>query len=317
MVEGEFLLDLLGDDRVAVGLQRVPGWSVSSFSWEFEPKQRGVLPVDQPELTNGFPFGLYRCQRMIEVDQQTIVWPADCDLQGTPGLDGTQFNISGLMSDRSGIDGDVIGVRQYRQGDSLKHIHWAKTAALGRLIVQERQTCAQRPFEVLVDLAVSSHIGSGSQSSYEWAIRVAASICQQLHRHQAHVELICLGLPSDHRQTTSNTNGISQLLDFTAKLPHLSDLQQVRSNQPGLTTASLHSHTKKFLVCTDRSSKLLESFDGQRIVIECEKFGLLPGDEAMNQESTTTNIPGIVISTPENASSELQAGWDRGVCYGA
>ncbi|MEM9943053.1 MAG: DUF58 domain-containing protein [Planctomycetota bacterium] len=313
MVEGEFLLDLVEDDRVAVGLQKVPGWSISKFSWEFRPKQRGVLPVDEPILSNGFPFGLYQAKKDVQVERQTIVWPSDCKLKGTPELAGTQFNISGMMSDRPGIDGDVIGVRQYRAGDSLKHVHWAKTAMLGRLIVQERQTCAQKPIEVILDLTSDHHLGNGSQSSFEWAIRAAASICGQLHRHQSHVELVCVGLPENSLHQITNVNGIKPVFDFLAKLPQLAESKESSENfRKSTSVRSRSGQVKRFVICTNRSRDLLNFTNCEKIILDADGFG-----QNRTRKIQSNDWGTIHLNSPSTAQSELQRTWEKGVSHGA
>ena len=57
-VEGEFLQDIFEEeDRVAVGLQRVPSWSESEFKWDFKPPRRGILPSEMPVISTGFRSG--------------------------------------------------------------------------------------------------------------------------------------------------------------------------------------------------------------------------------------------------------------------
>ena len=315
MVEGQFLLDSIDSDEVAVGLQRVPGWSVSRFSWNFEPKQRGVLPIDEPILSNGFPFGLYKSERKIDLKRQTIVWPESTPLNGVPGLDGTQFNIAGMMSDRSGIDGDVIGVRQYRQGDSLKHIHWGKSASRGRLIVQERQTCAQRPFEVILDLTPASHQGAGIGSSYEWTIRIASSVCTQLHQNQVQFELNCLGIPTSVPSQTSNFKGLGPVLDFLARLPHLNEL--LAANGESKAAFDLKStRAKRFFICTSQSVNKSAFHGDQLIELDAEQFEEFAFESPADASSTSQIKSAIQILSPELAFAQLKAGWEQGACNG-
>lgn len=312
MVEGEFLLDILDeDDEVAVALQRVPGWSVSRFSWSFIPRQRGELPRGIPNLTNGFPFGLYKTKKTIAIKRQSIVWPEAKPLRGVPGIEGSQFNIAGMMSDRSGRDGDVIGVRQYRQDDSLKHIHWAKSASLGRLIVQERQTCMQRPVEVIVDLSANAHRGNGSQGSFEWSIRVAATVCSTLHRHQAQLNLTCIGLPSNLPFQVSNTKGLGPVLDFLAKLPLLEEVklaESIRECQKERTG----TQAKRFLICTSESA--LRSTRGTQL-IELNVTAFEECDLRTPSKSSHANVKTkIQILSPELARNQLTTGWEGNVC---
>jgi len=220
MVSGQFLQDLVDpDDVVAVALKRVPAWSKSRFEWPIEPKRRGILPGGTPELKTGFPFDLWTASKDIEVEGQTIVWPQCVDLDGVPELGGNHFNIDGASSTRAGKDGETIGVREYRQGDSIRNIHWSRTAQLNRLIVKERQSFTQKPIGVVIDLNPENHAGLGQQSTYECAIRTVASVVKHLHQHQAHIDLFCVGLPGSLVSRASNQNGLGPMMDFLAMLP--------------------------------------------------------------------------------------------------
>jgi len=190
MLTGQFLQENSDDDPVAVALKRVSAWSISRFDWTIEPGRRGQLPTHIPLLSN----------------------------------------VDGTASQRSGNDGETIGVREYREGDSIRNIHWNHTARCNRLIVREKQTLTQTPIRIVVDLAAERHSGEGGQSTFEWAIRVAASVCKQLHQHQAQVDLVCLGLPAGVPDRVSNRMGLQPVLDFLALLPQY--VPQVENGQP-------------------------------------------------------------------------------------
>ena len=318
MVEGEFLQDIEEeDDKIAVGLQRIPGWSVCRFEWNFEPRRRGKLPLLAPVLANGFPFGIYRSEKDVEVIDQTIVWPMRQELKGQPHLDGDQFNIEGLMSDRFGEDGEIIGVRNYRQGDSLRNVHWQKTASGRELVVKERQKCAQKPIQVLVDLLPSTHCGLGSQSSYEWAIRVAANICQQLHRGHSHIEVVCTGLPREELRQGSNRRGMTSLLDFFAMLP-----QQAELNGPVNEDSSIQvvDGVKTILVCTNRSN-FIEKFGHLATAVVLKVEGFMDSESKSIRSSSSSKpkkaiVPNgdaaVLVTSPETATVDLAAGWEQG-----
>ena len=321
MIVGDFLQDLITeDDKIAVGLQRIPGGSVSTFKWVIKPEKRGILPARQPQIANGFPFGIYHANKPIEIQGKTIIWPKRLDLKGMPEIAGTQFNISGIMSDRAGLDGDVIGVRNYRQGDSLRHIHWGKTAQRNRLIVQERQSCASRPFQIVVDLAAQVHSGIGSQNSYEWGIRIASSIAHQLHHHHAHITLICLGLPTNVEAKITNQTGLPRMMDFLAMLPSLNELSPV-APQPHLRSMILDQSQKTFLITTTASDPLPITAQQQHIVIDIQRFR--PAQSTFGQNLETPHIQDvhtsskqIQVSNPETIGSDFTYGWEQGVSSG-
>ena len=89
MVSGQFLQNLVqDDDLIAVALRKVPAWSVSRFEWLIEPKRRGILPVEPPVLSTGFPFDIVVVSKPIEVIGSMIVWPSCSTLDGVPDLGG-------------------------------------------------------------------------------------------------------------------------------------------------------------------------------------------------------------------------------------
>ncbi|MEL7497630.1 MAG: DUF58 domain-containing protein [Planctomycetota bacterium] len=282
-VEGEFLQDIeTEEDRIAVGLQRIPGWSVCQFEWDFEPERRGILPAKTPRIANGFPFGIYRSERNINVDQQTIVWPRRQPLEGHPDVDGDQFNVMGLLSDRVGEDGEVIGVRPFRDGDSIRNVHWQKTAATQQVVIKERQKLAQRLMEVVVDLTPSTHGGKGSQNSYEWAIRIAGNICRKLHQSKSQVGIICLGLPNEIESRSNNQWGLEPLLDYLAILPPLDSPQLQSKDRPLAVEYSFNPHAKTILICTNQSSLCNQKKDVVSFVMDSETFVLEQDEPEVN-----------------------------------
>lgn len=224
-VEGAFLQDVFcDDDKVVVALKRIPACSVSEFRWSFSPQKRGVIPGENPKIVTGFPFGMQLFEKEIDVPRTIIVWPRTERLESIPSLSGANFNISGNYSDRTGLEGDFIGARNYRHGDSLRNVNWKLSARYNRLVVLERQSVAQQPVHVILDLNPNSHSGVGSQSTYEGVIRSAAAISKQFHLNQSLVKLSCLGMPIEIRHAFTNQKGLTPFLDFLALLPEHGDL---------------------------------------------------------------------------------------------
>ena len=330
-IEGDVLQDLITDeDEIAVRLKRAPGWSVSTYSWVIKPSKRGLLPAGTPQISNGFPFGLYQSSKEVQVKGRTIVWPNCQKLKGVPEVVGAQFNISGNLSDRAGNDGDVIGVRNYRHGDSLRNIHWAKTAARNRLIVQERQSYASRPYQIYVDLSPQAHCGIGSQSSFEWAIRIAGAISQNLHAHQSRIDLVCVGLPPELPWKATNRKGIGKLLDFLAVLPDLRGLNiQVAEAGNGKACSVVPDPFQKtFLISTTRSvvfSDIGNLAGVQQVTLDVSRFEASFETEAEVGASTSSSHckpressalgKAIRITAPRDAARELCRGWEKGVSH--
>lgn len=77
-----------------------------------------------------------------------------------------------------GSNGDVLGVRPFRRGDSPRRIHWGQSARHDRLIVRELQANTRPVVQLVLDADPAVHAGHGPDSSREWAIRIVASLAK-------------------------------------------------------------------------------------------------------------------------------------------
>jgi uncharacterized protein (DUF58 family) len=177
-----------------VSLARVPGWSTVDYSWQFVPQVRGLYPLSAPEVETAFPFGFFRAARQATVDGRVVVWPRTVNLSGLPDAVELRQMDENLADRRVGDFGDMLGTREFRQGDSLRRVHWAQTARQQRLIVCERQAPATSAVRVTLDLDPASHPQCDPsrphpEDTVELAVNVAASVCESLHRQHCRVEL--------------------------------------------------------------------------------------------------------------------------------
>jgi uncharacterized protein (DUF58 family) len=211
---GFFAEENASGDTPAVALARVAGWSESDFYWEFRPPLRGVYPAEPPRLATGFPFGIWHARRDIVVENELLVWPRTTRLTSIPPVSGRDLTVAGMLSNHVGDEGDFLGVRPYRQGDLLRHIHWAQTARRDSFVVCERQSTARRTVRVTMDVDPTVHRGDRIDGSLEWTIRVGASICQEFLAHSSRVECVV----GDRRIVAEpGPNGLKRLLDALAK----------------------------------------------------------------------------------------------------
>lgn len=256
LVEGKFLQEVTDpDDLIATGMQKIPGWSVSKFAWHIKPQRRGCMPAEPPQISTGFPFGILKSSHLISVSNQAIVWPKRLPLDGISNLSDRNHSSGGTFTDLPGFDGDTIGVRDYREGDSIRYVHWAKTAQMNRLIMRELQSSVRRTVRIILDLSAETHFGSGPQNSYEMAIRVAGTVYKELQANQISVNLQCVGLSVDQPQKVSTDRGSEAFFDFLAMLPSLEQLSSDDQNVSRLTELSLTTGKREptILVCTHHS----------------------------------------------------------------
>lgn len=203
------------ESEAAGALARIEGWSRATFHCPLTPKQRGVYPKHEVRIGSGFPFGLYQSSRPVEVEKQLIVWPQTFWLPPL-GDNRSRHDWRGEVSDALvGTQGARLGPREHRHGDTLRDVHWAKSAQHDRLIVSEREAATVEEHLVVADIDSASHSGSGPDSTLEWSLRAAASVCEALVGQRGTVTLL-LG----DQAVTAHTQGddLRRLLDTIALL---------------------------------------------------------------------------------------------------
>lgn len=210
-----------GDPSEAVaGVSNTPRRRTAMCRWSFIPACRGVYPLAPPELTTGFPFGLWDNRRMLTVEQSLIIWPRTFPVGPIPPVSGDHQVEGNVSRNRVGTHGDVVGVRPYRRGDSPRRIHWGQSARHDRLIICELQSNSRPVIQIVLDADPRVHVGVGPNSSREWAIRVAASFAIGWLEDGAQVGLAC---GSQDIPPASGLTQLHRILDALARLPNECD----------------------------------------------------------------------------------------------
>ncbi len=122
------------------------------------------------------PFGLVQLDRQFVATSEVMVTPQVVPLPAirTTGGGGSTGE---ARPHRIGVIGqDDALVREYRQGDDVRRIHWRSTARWGDLMVRREEQAWDPSASILLDSRRAAHAGRGMQNSLEWAISAAASI---------------------------------------------------------------------------------------------------------------------------------------------
>jgi uncharacterized protein (DUF58 family) len=79
-------------------------------------------------------------------------------------------------------DDDLLP-REHRPGDDMRRIHWRATARQGEIMVRREEQAWHSSVTVILDDRDRAHHGTGSASTFEWAVSAAASIAMHYLRH--------------------------------------------------------------------------------------------------------------------------------------
>lgn len=122
------------------------------------------------------PFGLVQLDRQFVATSDVMVTPQVFPLMPMRASGGGG-STGEARPHRIGVVGqDDSLVREYRQGDEVRRIHWRSTAHRGELMVRREEQAWDPSANLVLDSRLGAHAGRGLHSSLEWAISAAASV---------------------------------------------------------------------------------------------------------------------------------------------
>jgi uncharacterized protein (DUF58 family) len=165
--------------------------SGTTLAYTVKPVLRGIHHIGPLQARIGDPFGLSEFNRELAEPSRLVAVPEVFTLTDFPAGFGTADSASsGTAQRQAGHGEDDVMVRQYRQGDDIRRVHWKATARRDELMVRAEEHPWHGGTTVLLDRRSAAHRGSGPHSSLEWAVSAAASIYLHLQQHGKQVELI-------------------------------------------------------------------------------------------------------------------------------
>ncbi len=146
--------------------------------------ERGRYRLGPLEVSTRFPFGLIRRTIVIEQHDTLLVYPRLGRLtQAWTTRHHESFEGTSRRERReSRIAGDFYGVRQWRQGDSRRAIHWRSSARRGELVVRQFEQHRTRDVALLLDLWQPAQPAAEDLENVELAVSFAATVITDLCR---------------------------------------------------------------------------------------------------------------------------------------
>jgi uncharacterized protein (DUF58 family) len=116
------------------------------------PQRRGDVRTASVVVRSSAPFGVAERRRRLAVDATTLVLPRVVPIGRVPFVDAVNTTEPAIhTSPRPGRGPEYLSVREYRPGDSLRHVHWPLTARHGQVMVREFEEEHMRRLAVVVD----------------------------------------------------------------------------------------------------------------------------------------------------------------------
>ncbi len=197
------------------------------------------------------PLNLFFFKRTFEVYSKVVVYPQIFRIERFPALTRSVLPWFGIETARSsGDDDEFYGVREYKEGESVKRIHWVSSARKNKLIVKQYQLQSFFGTTIIFNLEKAKNIGEGKEAVAEYIIKIAASVANYLTEKGVSIELLAhvgeiVHLPfnkgQDHLENILRVLAVAQpesrislreaFEEFARYLPNDSSLVAVMSDQ--------------------------------------------------------------------------------------
>jgi uncharacterized protein (DUF58 family) len=188
---------------------RATARSVNSFV------RRGVYPLGTVTLSTGFPFGMFRKERDVELPDEVVVWPrTDRPVREPASGAGRVPRVGSSARGTAGSRGEYRSLRGYRVGDDPKDIHWKSSARLREPVIREYERDGAETRWICLDLR--GEPGDAAEVAIEVAAALAARSLAQ-HRPFAIVAGDAVVEPGE------GAGHLERVLDTLARVDFLPD----------------------------------------------------------------------------------------------
>lgn len=141
--------------------------SVNSFV------RRGLYPLGTLTLSTGFPFGLFRKERDVELPDEVVVWPRTDRAVREPAPGVGRAPRAGVSArGAAGTRGEYRSLRGYRVGDDPRDIHWKSSARSREPVIREYERDGADTRWICLDLR--GEPGDAAEIAIEVAAALAA-----------------------------------------------------------------------------------------------------------------------------------------------
>jgi uncharacterized repeat protein (TIGR01451 family) len=195
------------------------GGRSATASYRLLAGKRGVYSLGPVQVIGSDPLGLFRARRSLPGRTEVVVHPSPIPLGYGTYAGGVAYG--GLQVSAATLPGDGVeshSVREYMPGDELRRIHWKSTARRSRLAVIEFDPSLTGDLTLVLDMAQGGDVGSGRDTTVEYAVTIAASLAMHAVRHGLGVSLSATTATGQHRASARRGDEALLALDLLARV---------------------------------------------------------------------------------------------------
>ena len=171
-----------GEGRAVIFEELLPTNARHKHTVEVVFPGRGWHTLGPWRLEVILPLGFFLKSKALVWDQQVLVYPRLlANVAQSTRRGGGRRSPDAL--DLRGREGEVTQLRDFREGDELRALHWKQTARQRRLVVVERQRAIERPVFFVLDPRIEDPSDPQQRDRFERLVsEVATGVVQRLRQ---------------------------------------------------------------------------------------------------------------------------------------
>lgn len=223
-------------------------------------KRRGVQQFETVLVYSTDLLGLWDQRIPLPLTSEILVYPRVVRLPSrllVPELGGGSAPLE--TTQRKGEGSSFFGIREYRQGDPLRHVHWRTTARRGSLAVTEWEAEESRNAVLAVETAAGTERPFGAGTTLDVAAGLAASMAKEILSANNSVRVLAPGAGEWRGDAVRGMEAMSGILEIlarmqgTAEVSVASELQRLSPHlEPGSVVCWLTAVPNEALLTTTR-----------------------------------------------------------------
>lgn len=194
----------------------LPGEEVTE-NIEIKFLQRGHYILEGLKQDTIFPWGLCRNTIIHRKNHSLLVYPKFHPLRKIDIPAGKRYQLGGIaLSSYLGDSTEFINTREFKEGDSIRTIHWRSWARIGKPVVKEFQEEYFCRIALLLDTFMPTNSAKNIRPAFEAAVSISAAIADRLSKEEYVIDLFAAGPEIYYLQAGRSLAYLENILDILA-----------------------------------------------------------------------------------------------------
>ncbi|MCK5718907.1 MAG: DUF58 domain-containing protein [Thiomargarita sp.] len=184
-----------------------------TINMSLKPLHRGYVHFTGISFACPDPFGLFRSLYTVPLEDNLLILPKRYPVREIKLFGSRKYQRGGVNLAMSvGDSEEFFSLREYRPGDSLRHIHWKNLAKMGKPVIKEFQD----EFFVRHALILDTFSQNITTEVFETAVSVASSFACAPRNSEILLDLMFVGVKTYQFTSGRGLVGVDNFLEILA-----------------------------------------------------------------------------------------------------